>query len=392
MMKSIVKRTQGFIFVLLLAISLLSGADYVNANQTEGTTTTEVSVAPTKISFDQAKITLTVGDSKRLVVLTEPANMKLEHLQFVSSNENYVYVNKTTGAIKALKAGQVTIKATDLDSNLQATCTIVVKEKTKLNKTNATINIGGKAKVTVIGADKAVKWSTANSKIATVKGGIVSGTGVGTTKIYATVGTTKLACTITVRKPTISKSKLNIYRGKSAKLSVKNVSKTVTWSSANQKVATVSKNGTVQGVGIGKTTITAKINANYSVKCSVEVKRITPAYSISLPSKTDTNCTYIFMYVGNTGTKPLTIYAKDVFMNDSTYREYDRYLTLVDPYSYKSKSSETIEPGEAKYLGFRVEGDATYYDSKTVIYYTMKYDGKLYRCYSSRYHGSVFGI
>lgn len=398
-MKSIAKCTWRVIILLLLIVCMLSGSNNGNVkaidnpnSQTERETATEPPLTLTHISFGQAKVTLTVGASKKLVVVVQPDNWKLADVRFESSNPGCVSVHPTSGLITALKPGQAVIELTVAGSDLKAACVVTVKEKVKLNKTKLTLNIGGKGILKAIGNGQTVKWSSANSKIAAVKNGAVSGIGVGTTKIYATVGKEKLACTVVVRKPVISKSKLSLYRGYKTKLTIKNISKKVIWSSSNNKVAVVSQNGTVQGKAVGKATITARINANYTLKCSIEVKRMNPSYSISLPSKGDNYCAYIFMYIKNTGTKPLTVYSKGAFMNDSKYREYDRYLSLVDPYTYKSKASETLNPKEAKYLAFKVEGKATCYDYKTVIYYSLKYDGKIYNCYSSRYYGTVFGI
>lgn len=74
------------------------------------------------------------------------------------------------------------------------------------------------------------------------------------------------------KKPKLSKTKLTLYVGKTAKLKVKNNKKKVKWSSSKKSVATVSKKGKVKAKKKGKATITAKIGKK-KLKCKVTVKK-----------------------------------------------------------------------------------------------------------------------
>lgn len=74
------------------------------------------------------------------------------------------------------------------------------------------------------------------------------------------------------KKPKLSKSKLTLTVGGTARLKVKNTRKKVKWSTSNKKVAKVSKNGTVYAKKAGKATITAKV-AGRKLKCRVVVKK-----------------------------------------------------------------------------------------------------------------------
>lgn len=71
-------------------------------------------------------------------------------------------------------------------------------------------------------------------------------------------------------QPTLKK-KLTVKVGKSKKLSVKNTTKKVTWSSSNKKIAKVNKSGKVTGVKAGKAVIKAKVGGK-TLKCTVTVK------------------------------------------------------------------------------------------------------------------------
>ena len=72
-------------------------------------------------------------------------------------------------------------------------------------------------------------------------------------------------------KPKLSKTKLSLTIGKTAKLKVKKYKGTVKWSSNKKKVATVSKKGVVKAKKKGNATITAKAGKK-KLKCKVTVK------------------------------------------------------------------------------------------------------------------------
>ncbi len=145
-----------------------------------------------------------------------------------------------------------------------------------LNKTSATIAEGQSTTLsaTVTPSDatyKSVTWTSSNPSVATVSGGKVTAVSVGTATITAKSHSGKTAtCTIKVTenpnivKPTgitLSKTSLTLSAGGSDSLTAtvlpaNATNKTVTWSTDNESVATVS-DGTVTAVGEGTATITA---------------------------------------------------------------------------------------------------------------------------------------
>ena len=89
--------------------------------------------------------------------------------------------------------------------------------------------------------------------------------------------TTKLTYKVTVKKPKLSKDKLSLVSGKTAKLSIKNKPKKAkyTWQSSKPKVATVNKNGKVVAKTKGTANIKVKVKTakkTYSLSCKVTVK------------------------------------------------------------------------------------------------------------------------
>ena len=136
--------------------------------------------------------------------------------------------------------------------------------------------------------NKAVTWSSRNTSVATVSSdGTVKAVGYGTAVITAkTVNGLTSNCTVTVNPiavtgVSLNKSSLSFTGTGSSQTLTATVSpsnatnKTLTWSSSNTSVATVS-NGVVKAVGFGTATITAKSNNGKTASCSVTVNPIQP--------------------------------------------------------------------------------------------------------------------
>lgn len=168
--------------------------------------------------------------------------------------------------------------------------TVEAATKPKLAKNSSNIVIGGTSKIKVKNLSKGAKitYKSANKSIATVsKQGNIKGIRNGTTKITVSVKenskATKLTYKVTVKKPKLSKSKLSLILGKTAKLSVKNKPKNAkyTWQSSNPKVATVNKNGNIVTKAKGTATIKTEVKTTkktYNLSCKVTVKDLPDWY------------------------------------------------------------------------------------------------------------------
>lgn len=75
-----------------------------------------------------------------------------------------------------------------------------------------------------------------------------------------------------VEHPSLNKESANIYVSNTFDLKVQDTNETVTFSSSDEKVATVSETGVVTGVGKGKAVITATAGAA-TLTCNVTVKK-----------------------------------------------------------------------------------------------------------------------
>jgi uncharacterized protein YjdB len=138
--------------------------------------------------------------------------------------------------------------------------------------------------------DKSVTWKSSNTSIATVTtAGKVKGIKAGTVTITCTSVATgaKATCKVTVANSTVSldKSEAIIDKGKTLTLKVTVTpstleDKSVTWTSSNTAVATVSSSGKVKGVKSGTAIITCTSNATgVSATCHVTVGKVVVSIS-----------------------------------------------------------------------------------------------------------------
>lgn len=103
------------------------------------------------------------------------------------------------GKVTAVGAGNVTITASA--NGVSTTCNIEVKETSvTLEKANIALKKGetDSLPVDITGLSQSVKWSTANSKIATVKNGVVTAKNYGETDIKVTANGITSLCHVTV--------------------------------------------------------------------------------------------------------------------------------------------------------------------------------------------------
>ena len=164
---------------------------------------------------------------------------------------------------------------------------IIIEGTISLNKTEATVAIGNKLQLSAI-TDQSVTFSSDNAGVAKVDAnGLVEGVSKGTATITAKAANgQKATCKITVTDPVhitsieIAPQNLEIKNKNSETLKLTiNPSNTtddttVTWTSKDEKIATVNDAGTVTAKSEGTTTITAKIG-KFEATCEVTVLPIT---------------------------------------------------------------------------------------------------------------------
>ena len=207
-------------------------------------------------------------------------------------------------------------------------------KKITLNASSATVYVNGTytlyvKSVSPSNAEKAVKWTTSDKKIATITSkGVVKGIKAGKVTITATSTKSKKVvakCKITVVNPSIklSKSSINLQsvgtnNKYTLKATVKGPSKAVKWTTSNKKVAVVDKNGVVTAKGKGTATITATANGK---KVTCKVKVTVPAIAISASSAT--------IYTAGTG-------------NTITLKAYNNGIAKTATWTTSNKAIATV--------------------------------------------------
>ena len=170
-------------------------------------------VAVTGITLDQTTLELKEGQSATLSATITPENATDKTVTWSSSDETIATVS-STGTVSAVKEGSATITVTTKDGNKTATCTVTVTKDTE---------------------------------------------------------------TVAVTSVSLDKTSLTLEKDQTAVLTAtvapdNATDKTVTWSSSEETVATVSSDGTVTAIGAGEATITVTTkDGNKTATCTVTV-------------------------------------------------------------------------------------------------------------------------
>ena len=278
------------------------------------TVTVSPKVVPvTGVSINPAKIEVVEGGTAYLTASVVPDDATNKVLRWSSDDEKVVLVS-SDGVLTAVSQGKARVTAISEDGNKTATCEVTVVAKTVpvtgITLSSETIDLvsGGKEKLSVTvepedASDKSVTWSSSDESVATVDNeGYVSAVAAGEAIITATSsdGGKTAACKVTVSEKNIpvtgvsvKPESLSIVEGETAEI-VASVtpedatSKSVTWSSDNEDVATVSEEGIVTAVSAGKASVTATtVDSGKTASCTVTVTaKPVPVTGVSISSKT----------------------------------------------------------------------------------------------------------
>jgi trimeric autotransporter adhesin len=246
-------------------------------------TVTQASVATVAVTPNP--VSLTVGQSSQLTATPRDANGNTVPGRSVSwsSANTAIATVSDSGVMKAIAAGTTTVTATvdGKSGSAAVTVTNVPVASVAVQPQNANLAQGSSvqfvatvkdANGTVV-TDRVVVWTSSNDAVASVSpGGVVTGKAAGTATITATsegvsgssavtiTATVAAVASVTVDPPTAS---VSIGQTTTLAATVKDASgnvltgRSVTWSTSNSGVATVSSSGEVTGVSAGSTTITA---------------------------------------------------------------------------------------------------------------------------------------
>lgn len=195
------------------------------------------SVAVTSVSLDRSTANLDQGKNLQLTAIVSPANATNQKVIWKSSNEAVAKVS-STGVVSGVSGGTVVITAAaEEDQTKKASCTFTISINSGTGSPGTEGGAGG------TGTENADKQKVSPTSVK------------------------------------MDRTTLNLLEGAEKKLtatvSPSNASyDKLIWKSSNEKVATVSSNGTVKGVASGKAVITATVDdSNLKVTCEVIVTK-----------------------------------------------------------------------------------------------------------------------
>ena len=245
------------------------------------------------VSLDQETLELAVGESKVLTATVTPENADDLSLTWTSSDPSVATVDKS-GKVTAVAAGETTITVKTNDGGYEAECVVTVSEDLQIRVENvaATISTGMTMKVDVTVIPETAEtpeyvWSSSDPTVATVdENGEIKALTAGTTTITVTTadGKAETSFALTVVELTIDVSGIEIDQvtmelteGESKKLAawvtpMNATNQNISFSSGDEDVAIVDKNGVVSAVAEGTTGITATSeDGEFAKTCTVTV-------------------------------------------------------------------------------------------------------------------------
>ena len=254
------------------------------------------------VSITPTSMTLAVGESDYVGYSHTYSNSYTSYANayFSSSNPSVATVS-SSGKVIAKSPGTAYINVYSKISSGSPYCTVTVR---KIDPTSVSIPssltayVGESTTLTPTiypsNATTTLSWYTSNSQVATVSSsGVVTGVGEGNAVVYTKTsnGIYSNDCNIKVayRKPTKVSlpNELELVEENAKQLTAtvtpSNAKTTLSWSSSNTKVATVSSSGLVTAISGGETKITVSTDNGYSATCNIVVKPLPK--KITLPHK-----------------------------------------------------------------------------------------------------------
>lgn len=341
--------------------ALKEGSVTITAKTGEKSATCSVTVSKkvvpvSSVSLSQTSLALVEGDETTLTATVKPDDATDKTVSWTSNKTDVVSVDQN-GKVKALKEGLaiITAKAGDIT----ASCSVEVSKKViavtsiTLDKTTLSLTKGEESQLVATvkpddATDKTVTWTTSDASIVTVNSGKVKAVKSGSASIIAKAGEKSAICEVTVTTPvesiTLDSNSATLEEGQSIALTATinptdADEKTITWSTSNEKVATVNQDGKVTAVSKGTAIIKAEAqdgSGRYAT-CSVAVIRLVSSIVLDKTS--------IVLYNGQPTLITATVSPADASNTGITWTSSDSSIATVSSYGIvlgKSAGNVTI--------------------------------------------------
>ena len=246
----------------------------------------------TRIAVTASEKEVAVGQTISLTASILPEDAAMKEVTWASQDEKTATVDEN-GNVTGVKRGNARITAMAKDgSNIRASISIQVTqnaEEITLDKTELTVDAGKSAvlKATVLPKDtnnKNVIWTSSDVNIAKVNAdGRVTGVALGDCEITCTdkkTGTVQASAVVHVQQPVtkiVFGDAPTVYAGETAQLTwttePANASNpAVTFKAGNEKILTVSEDGTITGLKAGETWVTATSTDGSNRQAKIKVR------------------------------------------------------------------------------------------------------------------------
>lgn len=282
-----------------------------NNSSVSDTANITVYIPTTGVTLSPNSLTLNVGDTSYIDAIITPSNADHKDITWSLSSgrtSDYITLRKYDDYVEvtADAEGSVYVQAETYDGQtasalVDVTTVITPATGVSLSSSSMTLKVGDTSTLTATvspsnASNKGVSWSSSNSSIATVSAGTVTGIAPGTCTITVTTsdGGYTATCNVTVVNALTPVTSVSLNtnsaligsQGTTATHTVQlsatvlptnATDRSVSWTSSNTSIATVSSSGLVTaGLTPGTATITATSNdgSKKSDSCSVNVAQI----------------------------------------------------------------------------------------------------------------------
>jgi len=180
-----------------LVTAIRPGKCTITARLSDGTALSCAVTVTDNAALSRTSLSMKAGYTHRLGV----SGLGGRTVHWSSGNSSVASVKD--GVVTALKAGKCTITA-QVQNGKSLKCKVTVKDASKLSRTSLSLKVGEFQALKVVDrGNRAVTWSSSNSAVATVHGGMVVARKAGSCTVTASLsGGRKLTCKVTVSEKT----------------------------------------------------------------------------------------------------------------------------------------------------------------------------------------------